>query len=229
MAPRKKKTEAAWAADAVERRDVASLIPAARNARIHSETQVAQIAASIKEFGWTVPVLVDESDGIIAGHGRVLAAHLLKIESVPVVVARGWSDAQKRAYMIADNQVALSSTWNLELLKSELQGLEEDGFAMDLLGFSDGELQNLFLDRQMGGNDADAEWDGMPEYENEDQEGFRIIKVHFVDEAAVRAFAKKLKIHVPEKANFVWYPEQPKADLKSMKYEAGDDGEASDD
>jgi hypothetical protein len=86
-----------WPADKVERRAVAALIPCARNARTHSPEQVDQIAASIREWGWTVPVLVDDEDGIIAGHGRVLAAHKLAIAEVPVMVAAGWSEAQKRA------------------------------------------------------------------------------------------------------------------------------------
>lgn len=86
-----------WPADRVERRTVASLLPYARNARTHSEAQVAQIAASIQEWGWTVPVLVDEDSQIIAGHGRVMAAKTLGLTDVPVMVARGWSDAAKRA------------------------------------------------------------------------------------------------------------------------------------
>jgi ParB-like chromosome segregation protein Spo0J len=87
-----------WPADKVQRRPVAELAPYARNARLHSDAQVAQIAASIGEWGWTMPVLLDEAGGIIAGHGRVLAAKRLGIDAVPCMVAKGWSDAQKRAY-----------------------------------------------------------------------------------------------------------------------------------
>src|ERR1700731_3449251 len=90
--------DANWPADKVERWPVAKLVPNARNARTHSDEQVTQLAASIEEFGWTIPVLVDEVGGIIAGHGRILAAHRLGIEDVPVMVAAGWSDAKKRAY-----------------------------------------------------------------------------------------------------------------------------------
>src|SRR3954466_4300566 len=98
-----------WPADAVERRPVSSLTPYARNARTHSDAQVAQIAGSICEWGWTVPVLVDESGMLIAGHGRVLAARKLGLSEIPVMVARGWSEAQKRAYVIADNKLALNA------------------------------------------------------------------------------------------------------------------------
>jgi hypothetical protein len=95
-----------WPADAVARRSVASLVPSARNARTHSPQQVAQLAASIREWGWTTPILVDEQGVIIAGHGRVLAAQQLGLVEVPVMVARGWSEAQKRSYLLADNQLA---------------------------------------------------------------------------------------------------------------------------
>jgi ParB-like chromosome segregation protein Spo0J len=106
-----------WPADKVERRPLASLIPSARNARTHSDAQVAQIAASIREWGWTMPILVDEAGTIIAGHGRLLAAARLGLDQVPVMVARGWTEAQKRAYLIADNKLGLNAGWNEELLR----------------------------------------------------------------------------------------------------------------
>jgi len=112
-----------WPADHVERRPVASLIPYARNARTHSDAQVAQLAGSIREWGWTTPVLIDEASGIIAGHGRVLAAHLLGLAEVPVIVARGWSEAQKRAYVLADNKLAETAGVNGGLLAIELKDL----------------------------------------------------------------------------------------------------------
>jgi ParB-like chromosome segregation protein Spo0J len=124
-----------WPADQIERRAVAGLIPHARNARRHTAAQVAEIAGLIREWGWTVPVLIDEADGIIAGHGRVLAAQQLGIADIPVVVARGWSDAQKRAYMIADNEIALHSTWNKELLRVELADLQSQGLDLTTIGF----------------------------------------------------------------------------------------------
>jgi DNA methylase/ParB-like nuclease domain len=123
MPAKSKKPRASWPADRVERRPVSVLIPDARNARTHSSAQIDQIAASIKEWGWTVPVLVDESGGIIAGHGRVLAARKLKIADVPVMVASGWTEAQKRAYALADNQLALNAGWDDELLKGEIDQL----------------------------------------------------------------------------------------------------------
>lgn len=138
-----------WPADAVERRAVSALIPYARNARTHSKEQVRKIAGSIREFGWTSAVLVDEEGGIIAGHGRVLAAQLLGLTDVPCVVARGWTEAQKRAYVIADNQLALAAGWDRELLRVELSDLQSTGFDLGLLGFPDLELRSLL------GPDAD--------------------------------------------------------------------------
>jgi DNA modification methylase len=124
-----------WPADKVERRALASLIPYARNARTHSDAQVAQIAASMKEWGFTNPVLIDEDGGIIAGHGRVLAARQLGLTEVPVMVAQGWTAAQKRAYVLADNQLALNAGWDDAVLGDELRGLAEWGFDTKLLGF----------------------------------------------------------------------------------------------
>ncbi|HEY8576838.1 MAG TPA: site-specific DNA-methyltransferase [Devosia sp.] len=132
-----------WPADHVERRTVAELVPYARNARTHSAAQVDKIAASIREWGWTNPVLVDESGGIIAGHGRVLAAQKLGIEAVPVMVAIGWTEAQRRAYVLADNRLALDAGWDEDLLRTELADLGALGFDLPLTGFSAAELGKL--------------------------------------------------------------------------------------
>jgi ParB-like chromosome segregation protein Spo0J len=116
---------------------VERLTPYERNARTHSVEQVAQIAASIVEFGFTNPILVDSSDGIIAGHGRLAAAQELKLLQVPVVVLDHLSERQRRAYIIADNQLALTAGWDDELLKSELGELNELGFDLTLLGWGE--------------------------------------------------------------------------------------------
>lgn len=130
-------------ADKVEQWPIGSLIPYAKNSRTHSDEQVAQIAASIKEWGFTTAVLVDESGSIIAGHGRVLAARKLGIESLPVMVATGWTDAQKRAYIIADNKLAMNAGWDNEMLSLELGELGDLGFDLELTGFSDDEIKAL--------------------------------------------------------------------------------------
>jgi len=127
----------------IEQIATAELIPYARNARTHSEQQVQQIAGSIQEFGFCNPVLIDAQNSIIAGHGRVMAAQLLKLESVPCLRLSHLTDAQKRAYVIADNRIALSSGWDEAMLANELSDLHADEFDMALLGFDVTELDRL--------------------------------------------------------------------------------------
>jgi site-specific DNA-methyltransferase (adenine-specific) len=122
------------------------LRPYERNARTHSVEQVAQIAASIVEFGFTNPILVDSSDGIIAGHGRLSAAQELGLKTVPVVVLDHLSERQRKAYILADNQLALNAGWDTDLLRGELQDLAEQDFDLTLIGFSDDELADLLPD-----------------------------------------------------------------------------------
>jgi ParB-like chromosome segregation protein Spo0J len=136
-------TDSKWPADRVERRAVAELVPYARNARTHSEEQVGQIAASINEWGWTVPVLVDETGMIIAGHERVMAAESLAIGEVPVMVARGWTEEQKRAYAIADNKLTENGGWDDAILRLEVSDLAAQGFDLALMGFSEADLARL--------------------------------------------------------------------------------------
>jgi len=133
----------AWPADRVERRALAGLVPYARNARLHSPQQIDQLVASMQQFGWTIPVLIDEGGEVIAGHGRLLAAARLGLDEAPVMVARGWSEAQKRAYRIADNKLSLNASWDAELLAAEIGLLHGDGFDLSVVGFSDAELQTL--------------------------------------------------------------------------------------
>jgi ParB-like chromosome segregation protein Spo0J len=127
----------------ITQKKVTELIPYVNNSRTHSDTQVAQIAASIKEFGWTNPILVDGTNGIIAGHGRLLAARKLGYKEVPTIELAGLSENQKKAYIIADNKLALNAGWDDDLLKIELQELLSEGFAMDILGFDSEEINKL--------------------------------------------------------------------------------------
>jgi ParB-like chromosome segregation protein Spo0J len=144
-----------WPADKVERRPVADLVPYARNARTHSAEQVAQIAASIGEFGFTNPVLLDEESGIIAGHGRVLAAKKLGLADLPCMVARGWTEAQKRAYVIFDNKSALNAGWDDAILAAELGELQAMDFDLALTAFSLDEIGELLADKTGGLTDPD--------------------------------------------------------------------------
>lgn len=135
-------------------KNVEDLIPYARNSRTHSDAQIAQIAASIKEFGWRNPVLIDGDNGIIAGHGRVLAARKLGMEQVPTIDGSDMTDIQKRMYVIADNKLALNADWDDEILALELEELQNLDADLELLGFDDEELNDLM------NPDGDDEADG---------------------------------------------------------------------
>jgi DNA modification methylase len=141
----------------ITQKKVESLIPYINNSRTHSDEQVAQIAASIKEFGWTNPILVDGDNSIIAGHGRLLAARKLGYKEVPTIELSDLTETQKKAYIIADNRLALNAGWDNELLTIELNDLLADGFALELLGFNPKELDALLEPEVVEGlTDEDA-------------------------------------------------------------------------
>ena len=148
----------------ITQRKTADLIPYVNNARTHSEQQVLQIAASIKEFGFNSPVLVDGENGIIAGHGRVMAAKKLGLDEIPTIELKHLTKTQKKAYILADNRLALNSGWDNDLLALELGELSDDGFDLDLLGFDVDEL---------GIDGFEAEEVEMPELRSGDKEPFQ--------------------------------------------------------
>jgi hypothetical protein len=148
----------------ITQRKTADLIPYVNNARTHSEQQVLQIAASIKEFGFNSPVLVDGENGIIAGHGRVMAAKKLGLDEVPTIELKHLTKTQKKAYILADNRLALNSGWDNNLLALELGELSDDGFDLDLLGFDVDEL---------GIDGFEADEVEMPELRSGDKEPFQ--------------------------------------------------------
>lgn len=145
--------------DRIERLPISALVPYARNSRTHSDEQLAQIAASMREFGFTNPVLIDEQGGIVAGHGRVMAAQRLGMAHVPCLRLAGLTEAQRRAYVIADNQIALNAGWDDAMLRLELADLQAADFNLDLLGFDANRLDELLADEVSeteGLTDADA-------------------------------------------------------------------------
>lgn len=212
-----------WPATEVKMVDANKLVPYARNSRVHSEEQVAQIAASIKEWGFTVPILINEENTIIAGHGRLMAAMKLELEKVPVMVASGWSDAQMRAYVIADNKLTENSTWDEELLKVEIKQLEFDQFDIGKLGFGLDEMADLFLDKEIGDTDAFDEWQDMPEYDNEDVNYYRSFKLHFNNQEDLDEFIEKTGLKITETTRSTVYPEPEKADLDAYRVNGTDD------
>ena len=144
----------------ITQKKVTELIPYVNNSRTHSDEQVAQIAASIKEFGWTNPILIDGDNGIIAGHGRLLAARKLGHKEVPTIELSELTETQKKAYIIADNRLALNAGWDNEMLTIELNDLLADGFALELLGFDPNEIDSLLTpeeeeEKEIKGNLSD--------------------------------------------------------------------------
>lgn len=163
-----------WPADQIIKRSLSELSASAHNSRTHSEAQIAKLVDAINEWGWTVPVVVDENGQLIAGHGRIMAAERLGVSEVPCVVAAGWTDAQKRAYVIADNRIAELSGWDESILRQEVIELNEMDFELDLLGFDAPDVSSFlfapdggasFLDDMTGGlNDGPSTLDPSDEY-----------------------------------------------------------------
>ncbi|WP_284695212.1 ParB/Srx family N-terminal domain-containing protein [Escherichia coli] len=145
-------------------RPLQELSPYAHNARTHSTEQVAQLVESIKQFGWTNPVLIDEKGEIIAGHGRVMAAEMLKMDSVPVIVLSGLTDEQKKAYRLADNRLPMNAGWDEDLLRMELSDLINADFDVSLTGFIPTEIDELLTDVlpgiRLGGLSSVQTWKG---------------------------------------------------------------------
>ena len=132
-----------WPAERVEFWSIERLIPYSANARRHSQADIDKIVASILKWGWTNPPLVDEHGVLIAGHLRVAAAARMELKSIPVIVARGWSEEEKQAYRLADNELAARGSWDPDLLRSELQDLKFSGFDLDLIGFEPHRLEEI--------------------------------------------------------------------------------------
>jgi ParB/Sulfiredoxin domain len=208
-----------WPATEIELRDIESLEPYVRNARVHPPKQIDQIVASMREFGFTIPLLIDESGTIIAGHGRLMAAKILAkndaaFAQVPVMVARGWTDTQRRAYTIADNRLTEASSWDLDLLRLELSELRELALDPSILGFegffpADGTL------------DQNAAWQGMPGYQHADQTGFHMLVVHFKDQDGVDKFAELVGQPVTTATKYIWFPDpEPRFVSRDKRYKA---------
>lgn len=214
-------------------RRVDELIQYDRNSRIHNEAQVAQLAASIKEFGFTNPVLIDEQNTIIAGDGRVRAAKKLKLETVPCIVLTGFTEAQRAAYVIADNKLALDAGWDAEMLLAELDRIAHLDLSINLTGFNAVEIQGLIdaLDTAQAGvvtetntpssgdtHPPQNDWGGMPEFHQPSNKPFRTILMHFNDQESVDAFEKLVMRRITDKTKYLWYPEQVKLTKEGVVY-----------
>lgn len=187
------------------------------NARTHSELQILQLRASIKAFGFTNPVLKDEANNLIAGHGRRIAARLEGYTHLPSIVVRGLSDAQRRALVIADNKLALNAGWDEALLRDEIERLTNEGFDIKLLGFDDAEMARLLAAGEVS---AEQEWSDMPEYSQANQMAYRSIIVHFEDDRSANEFAKLLGQSITPKTKDLWHPEKKPIVLRDKRYKS---------
>ena len=201
----------------IEQTNIDELIPYASNSRTHSEEQVAQIAASIKEFGFNNPVLLDGDNGIIAGHGRTLAARKLGLKVVPTIELAHLSDSQRKAYIIADNKLALNAGWDMPLLEFSLHELSQDNFDLSLTGFNDLEINNI-IDPVEGEFNAEDEWNGMPSFTQGDVTAFKSITVHFENQNNVDEFMALINQDITPKTKMIWHPKLKRENLKAQEY-----------
>ena len=201
----------------VKQTKLKDLKPYENNPRLHSELQIIQIATSIKEFGFINPILADEKNMIIAGHGRFLASQRLELDKVPVVVVEGLSEAQKKALVIADNKIASNSEWDEDLLWEEIRKLNELGFDINKLAFEEMEVLPMIDPNVV--SDLTGEWEDMPEFTEDDKTAFRTILVHFTCEEDVDKFSKLVKQSFTDKTKFMWYPEQENMDTEAKRYD----------
>lgn len=186
----------------VETVSIESLIPYANNPRNNLDA-VDKVAASIQAFGWQQPIVVDENMVVIVGHTRLLAAKSLGLNEVPIHVADKLTDEQAKAYRLADNRVSEEATWDRALLGIELRDLDDLNFDLDVTGFTNVQLSNLLLDPNLM---PDDEWEGMPEFHQENKEAFRTIIVHFKNEEDVNEFRKLMSANITEKTRAFWFP-----------------------
>jgi ParB-like chromosome segregation protein Spo0J len=184
------------------------------NPRTHSEAQIAQLAASMQAFGFTNPILVDENNTIIAGHGRLAAASKTGLTEVPTIALLGLTDEQKRALVIADNKLAMNAGWDEELLRLELGSLVELDFDVSAIGFSEMELDQLLAEPI----DPAGEWQGMPEFDHAPK-AHRSIVMHFKTSDVVQQFAALIGQSITEQTRYLWYPEQEREALRERAFE----------
>jgi hypothetical protein len=209
-----------WPATRVEMWALDKIVPYERNPRSHSQEQINLLAKGMTEDGVTMPILVDEKGIIIAGHGRLAAAKVNGYKEYPVVIARDWPEARKKAARIRDNQLSLLSRWDDRLLRMEVGEIKMEGGDLKLLGFDDAQLFAFTLEQEQGATNIELEWAGMPEFSLGDQRAFRSIIMHFKDQAALDKFSSTLKIEISEKARYLWYPEIVIEPARDKRYKA---------
>ena len=201
---------------AIKYKKTADLVPYANNSRLHDETQLGQLVASINEFGFTNPVLLDGANGIIAGHGRVMAANVLGLETVPTIELQHLTDEQKAAYVIADNKLAQNAKWDDEILRLELQSLSDADYDLSILGFDEASLSRLLDVAETA--DAFEEYSEAIEYENKNANPYKSLIVHFENEQDVDNFKHLIKQNFSNSAKYIYHPLQIRKETESKRY-----------
>jgi hypothetical protein len=200
----------------IKYKKTADLVPYANNSRLHDETQLGQLVASINEFGFTNPVLLDGANGIIAGHGRVMAANVLGLETVPTIELQHLTDEQKAAYVIADNKLAQNAKWDDEILRLELQSLSDADYDLSILGFDEASLSRLLDVAETA--DAFEEYNEAIEYENKNANPYKSLIVHFENEQDVDNFKHLIKQNFSNSAKYIYHPIQVRKETESKRY-----------
>lgn len=195
----------------IEEIELNKIKPYEKNSRIHSEEQVYQLAKSIKEFGFNQPIVIDDKNIVLVGHGRLLAAQQLKLKKVPCIKLKKLSEVQKKAYRILDNKLASDSTWFFDNLENELKFLDENEF--DLKEWKLDSLNSIFQE-----NDSEQEWDEtLPDFQSENLSKLQIV-VHFETEKAREDFAKLIDQKLTPKTRSIHFPYKENDNLKANVY-----------
>lgn len=192
-----------------------SIKPYAHNPRDHSFDQIKKIALSIQNFGFAQPIVIDESNTILVGHGRYKAAQSLELTEVPCIVVKNLSESGKKAYRILDNKIQNESTWNFANLETELSALKDTGFDFDIFGLN--ELVAL-LGEPLTEVDRNEEWKGMPEFKHRDLEPHHTMRIYLDSVDQLPALSEILDQKLTPDTKSVWYPKQEKEDVKGKAY-----------
>ena len=204
---------------AVVWKPIADIKPSAKNARKHNDEQVALLAASIKQWGWTFPILIDEQGEIIAGEGRWLAAKKLRETQIPCLVAKDWAREQIDAYRIADNQLSLRSSWDYDEVLSQLSALDGAHFDLSLLGFDQEFLDGMLSVVEEPPTESDPEDAAMLEMIMEgDEKPYHHLIVRFRNAADIAEFGNRLELAVTNKTRSLWFPERARKTYQTQAW-----------
>lgn len=193
------------------------ITPHPENPRVHPDGQIDGLAASFEEFGVVIPPIVDENFRLMAGEGRWVAAQKKGYPELPCIVVRGWSEKKKLRFMVADNRLPMLASFDDGLYRAALAQIKDEGL-LAAIGFDEASIAAALAAQT--GNNANSEWTGMPEFDQQDKTAFRSIVVHFKDAAALAKFLKVTKMKVTEKTRYLWFPEIEIERLADKRYKA---------